>query len=105
MYPHQCRKADAALYAACQAPVHGGVVVEMNVDAVVRDAVEIAGQRSKRAFEVGRAARGVVPGVADLVARSWIVSQRIPIAIKLAIERHAGVDAVVQRTLHDVGKA
>ena len=75
--------------------------------------VEVARQRGKGALQIGRAASSVVPGIADVsigcvtVARvpGRIERERIAIAIHLAIERHPGIDAVVERTFDNIGKA
>ena len=86
-----------------QPPIEAVVVVEVEPEVVAvfgRDGVEIAAQGHEGPLEVRRAAEGVVPGVADLVAGG---SQRVAVAIERAGQRHAGVDAVVQGAFHDGG--
>ena len=45
-----------------------GIVVEMDIKAILARAVEIPRQRGKRAFEIRRAACRVIPRIANLVA-------------------------------------
>src|SRR5262249_28981069 len=99
-----CLLRDLQARTVRQVPVQGGVVVEMDVQAVFAGAVEIARQGREGALEIRRAAGGVVPGIADVLARRRVERQRIAIAVQRAFERHARVDAVVQRTLDDVGE-
>ncbi len=76
----------------------------MNVDAILAGAVEVAGQRRKRALNIRRTAGRVVPGIPNHIARRGLEGQRVAIAVHLPIERHSGVDAVIQRPLHHIGK-
>src|SRR5215472_6603779 len=75
----------------------------MQIETVSAGAVEIPGQRGKRALEVWRATRRVVPRVADLIAIRRVETQRIAVTIKRSVEGHARVDPVVQGALDDVG--
>jgi len=52
--------------------------------------------------KIRRAAGRVVPFVADFVSAGGIESQRIAIAVKRAVERHAGIDAVVKSALYHI---
>src|SRR5260221_13951565 len=84
-------------------PIKNGIVEEVDVEAVLAGAVEIARERGEGAFEIGRAAGGVVPLVADFFVGGGIEGQRVAVAIKIAAERHAGIDAVVESAFDDVG--
>ena len=84
-------------------PVEQRIVVKMHIKSVGAGAVQIARQRSKRALEVRRATRRVVPGIADLVAIGRVETQRIAVTIKRSIQGHARIDPVVQGALNDVG--
>ena len=84
-------------------PVELRVVIEVEINALSAGAVEISRQRSESPFQVRRAARRVVPLVANLVATGRVERQRIAIAIERAIKRHPGIDAIIERALHHVG--
>src|SRR5215471_14637053 len=85
-------------------PVELRIVVKMQINAVAARAVEIAGERSQRAFQVRRTAGYVVPRVADLISSRRIECQWIAVAIHRSIEGHARVDAVVESLLDHVRK-
>src|SRR5580658_8710625 len=76
----------------------------MYVDSVRAGAVEIPRERPERALEVRRTAGYVIPGISDLVSRGRIKRQRIAIAIERAVERHAGIDSVIQSALYNIGE-
>src|SRR5438067_3869744 len=69
----------------------------MHIHTIRMRAVEIAGERRKRALQIWRAARGVIPRIANLSIHQMPVprlalrvkSQRIAIAIRLAVERRS----------------
>ena len=76
----------------------------MNVNAIATCAVQISRQRSERALEVGRTTGYVVPGIADFVSGRRIERQRIAIAVERSIQRHAGVDPVVECSFDYIGE-
>ena len=96
-------------------PVHLGIVVEVNVDAIGTCAVEIAGERCKGPLQIGRTTGRVIPWIADgalfgrpiagVVAVGGIVCQRVAIAIGLTVERHSRVDAVVEGALDHISES
>ena len=82
----------------------------MHIYAVLAGAVEISGQGRERTLDVRWAAGYVVPGIpniraaAESVEMCGIKGQRIAIAIGRSIERHSGVDSVVESALDHVGE-
>src|SRR6266403_1797122 len=76
----------------------------MCVDAVLACAVKVSRKRGEDAFQVRWAAGHVVPLVADLVTRRRIKGERVTVAVKHPVERHSGVDAVIQSSFDDVGE-
>src|SRR4051812_40579288 len=81
--------------AVLKMPIELGIVIEMQIDAVTTGAVKIARQGTQCALEIWRAARDVVPLVANFVAGRGVKCQRIAITIQGSVERHSGIDAVV----------
>src|SRR5208337_5540198 len=84
-------------------PIKLRIVVQVQVKAILAGAVKIAWQGRKGALQIRRAARGVIPGIADMVAARRVERQGIAITIKSTVERHPGIDAVIQSTLDNVG--
>src|ERR1700722_1396099 len=76
----------------------------MNVDSIGAGAIEISGQRSESTLKIRRTAGRVVPGIADIVSGRGIEGQRVSITVEGAIQRHSGIDSVVQSTLYNIGK-
>src|SRR5438309_9368288 len=95
-----------------QMPIHLGVVVEVNVNAILVRAVKVPRKRSKCALKVRRTAGCVVPCVANLAIYEVSISglagrvktERISVAIGLPVKRHTGIDSVVECPLDDVGE-
>src|SRR5437879_11538532 len=76
----------------------------MKVDPVLAGAVKVTRKGSEDALEVRWTASHVVPLIADLVASRRIKRERVTVAVEHAVERHSGIDAVVQRPFDDVGE-
>ena len=76
----------------------------MQINSVLARAIEISGKRSKDAFEIRRTASRVIPRIADFFAGGRIKGERVAVTIKSAIERHPGIDAVIESALEDVGE-
>src|SRR5262249_45345823 len=87
-----------------QVPVQLRVIVQVQIESVSAGTVKIARQRSKGTLQIWRATRRVVPRVPNLIASRGIKCQGIPVAVKRAVKGHAGVNAVVQGTLDDIGE-
>src|SRR5258708_36757297 len=85
-------------------PIELGIIVKVQANPSAAGAVEISGKGSKDALEVRRTAGRVVPGIANGFSKGGIESQRIAVAIEPAVERHSGIDAVIESPLDDVGK-
>src|SRR6266849_4220961 len=71
-----CFLADLQADAAFEMPIELRIVVEVLINSLATSAVKISGERSEGAFEIRRAASGVVPIVANLVAAGRIEGQR-----------------------------
>src|SRR6266481_1434158 len=97
-----CFLADFQADAVFEMPVDFRIVVKVEIDAVAAGAVKISRQRGKSALQIRGAASGVVPIVANFVAVGRIKRQRIAIAVERAVQRHAGIDAVVERALDHI---
>src|SRR6478672_3257348 len=80
-----------------QPPVQFRIVVQVKIDSIAAGAVEVSWQGSESTLEIRRTTSGVVPGIANLLSGGRVKRQWIPIAIKCSVERHSGIDAVIQR--------
>src|SRR4029077_347033 len=76
----------------------------MCVDSLFARAVKVARKGGKDSFEVRWATSYVVPLVADLVPSGRIKRERVTVAVKHSVERHSGVDAVIQSAFDDISK-
>ena len=82
----------------------------MDVQAIFAGAVKISWQGGECAFDIWRAASDVIPRIANVRAAAKTVKmgrierQWIAITLCCSIQRHARVDAVVQRALDRVGE-
>jgi len=66
-------------------PIEFRIVEEVEIDAFAAGAIEVPRQRGKGAFQIRRAARRVVPIVANFVATGRIKSQGIAVAVERAV--------------------
>src|SRR5437763_13430549 len=105
-----CFLLDLEPASVLKVPIESGIVIQMHIYAVLAGAVEISGQGRERTLDVRWAAGYVVPGIPNIRAAAKSVKmcgikcQRIAIAIGRSIERHSGVDSVVQCAFDHVGE-
>src|ERR1700685_664913 len=111
-----CFLRDFQCGAVVEAPVEFGIIVEVEINSFRAGAVEIAGKRGKSALDIGGATGGVVPEIANfpgalamaagrvVVGEGRLELQRSAIAVESAIERHTGINGVVERALDHIGE-
>ena len=87
---------DLQADAVFQPPIELRIIVKMQVDSIIAGAVEISRQGCKRTLQIRRTAGRVVPWVANFFPCGRIKCQRVAVAIQCTIERHPGIDTVVE---------